>query len=359
MTLFLHLARRALIAFASSLAAVVILFLVVDFAENARIFNGAGWVRAVLELYSHKSAVVAYQTAPAAMLLAAAVTASALRRTREYTAMRALGLGPWRVAVPVLAVAALVASALVWMGDAVVVNATARADEIMATRFHRAGTFARSRAPKRWFRGRDGHRIYHLRGAGEGSSFERVTVLEVTPQFRLRRRIDAARMAPGAAPGEWVLTDVEERSFAGDGSVATVTAPSRTYRFDEDPGAFAVRPGRPSDMRRSALREQEALRRRLGLPAQDFALEWHNRLSYPLAGIPAGLLALGLALRRERKGHLTAALMEAVAVSFVFWGVQGICWSLGVSGRLPPAAAAWFPDALFLAAGAYSVKRLA
>ena len=55
MTLFLHLARRALIAFASSLAAVVILFLVVDFAENARIFNGAGWMRAVLELYRAKS----------------------------------------------------------------------------------------------------------------------------------------------------------------------------------------------------------------------------------------------------------------------------------------------------------------
>ncbi|HEX7488766.1 MAG TPA: LptF/LptG family permease [Anaeromyxobacteraceae bacterium] len=359
MTLFLHLARRALLAFAASLAAVVILFLVVDFAENARVFGGAGWVRAVLALYAYKSAVVAYQTAPAAMLLAAGITASALRRTREYTAMRALGLGPWRVAVPVLAVAALVALGLGWMGDAVVVNASARADEIMATRFHRGGTFSRSRAPKRWFRGRDGRRIYHLRGGGEGGSFERVTVLEVTPQFRLRRRIDAARMAPGAAAGEWVLTDVAERTFAGDGAVETVTAPTRTYRFDEDPGAFAVRPGRPGDMRRSVLREQAALRRRLGLPAEDFAFEWHHRLAYPLAGLPAGLVALGLALRRERKGHLTAALMEAVAVSLVFWAVQGICFSLGSSGRLPPAAAAWLPDALFLAAGAYATRRYA
>ncbi|GEJ56363.1 LptF/LptG family permease [Anaeromyxobacter diazotrophicus] len=359
MTLFLHLARRALVAFAGSLAAVVALFLVVDFAENASAFSGPGWVRAALELYANRAAAVAYQTAPAAMLLAAAVTASGLRRTREYTALRALGLGPWRVALPVLAVAALVAAGLGWMADAVVVDATARADEIMATRFHRAGGFQRSREPKRWFRGRDGRRIYHLRGVGGEGGFERVTILEVTPAFRLARRIDAARMAPGPVAGEWILSEVAERSFAADGAVQTAAFASRTYRFDEPPGAFAVRPGRPAEMRRAVLREQAALRRTLGLPAHDFELEWQNRLSYPLAGLPAALVALGLALRRERKGHLTASLLEAVGVSLVFWALQGVCWSLGASGRLPPAAAAWAPDALLLAAGALAMRRYA
>ena len=359
MTLFRHVARRALVAFVASLTAVVGLFLVVDFAENANAFTGPGWVRAVLVLYANRAAVVAYQTAPAAMLLAAAITGSGLRRTREYTAMRALGLGPWRVAVPVLAVAALAAAGLTWMADAVVVGATSRADEIMELRFHRGGGFERSREPKRWFRGRDGHRIYHLRGTGEGGAFERVTVLEVTPEFRLARRIDAERMSPGPLAGEWVLSDVAERVFAADGTLSTGSYPSRTYRFDEPPGAFAVRPGRPTEMPRAVLREQAGLRRTLGLPAQDFDLEWQNRLAYPLAGIPAALVALGLALRRERKGHLTASLVESVAVSLVFWALQGVCWSLGTSGRLPPAVAAWAPDALFLVVGAYAVRRLA
>lgn len=358
MTLFLHVARRALVAFVASLAAVVALFLVVDFAENASAFAGPGWIRAVAVLYANRAAAVAYQTAPAAMLLAAALTASGLRRTREYTALRALGLGPWRVALPVLAVAALVAAVLGWAGDAVVVGATARADAIMLERFHRGGGLARSREPKRWFRGRDGRRIYHLRGAGEGG-FERVTILEVTPGFRLARRIDAARMAPGTEPGAWVLSEVSERAFAPDGASTLAAYPTRTYHFDEPPGAFDVRPGRPAEMRRAVLREQAALRRRLGLPAHDFDLEWHNRLSYPLAGLPAALLALGLALRRERKGHLTASLVEAVAVSLLFWGLQGLCWSLGASGRLPPAAAAWAPDAVFLALGLTAVRRYA
>jgi lipopolysaccharide export system permease protein len=342
-----------------ALAAVVALFLVVDFAENASVFTGPGWVRAVLALYAYRSAVVASQTAPAAMLFAAAITASDLRRSREYTALRALGLGPWRVAVPALAVAALVALGAGWVGDAVVVEASARADEIMATRFHRAGAGAGAHERKRWFRGRGGHRIYHLRAGDDEASFERVTVLEVSEAFRLARRIDAARMTPGAAAGEWVLDDVSERTFQEDGSVALSVAPRRTYRFEEDPGAFAVRPGRPAQMRRAVLREQIALRERLGLPARDFTLEWHNRTSYPLATIPAALLALAIALRRDRRGHVTAALVESVGVSLVFWALQAVCWSLAVSGRLPPVLAAWLPDGLLLAAGIGAIRRYA
>ena len=358
MTLFLHIARRAVAAFVASLVAVVGLFLVVDFAENASVFRGEGWIAAVIALYANRAAVVAYQTAPAAMLLAAAITASDLRRTHEYTAMRALGLGPWRVVVPVLSVAMLVAAGIAWLDDAVVVDATARADEIMATRFHRVGGFQRASERKRWFRGRGGRRIYHLRGGGE-RGFERVTILEVTPAFHLSRRIDALRMTPGPGAGEWRLDGVSERSFQDDGTVATSFYTSRVYRFDEEPEAFAIRAGRPAQMRRAVLGEQIALRRRLGLPAQDFALEWHEKIAYPLAGIPAGLVALGLALRRDRKGHLTAAVVEAVAVSFAFWAVHGLCWSFGLSGRIPPAVAAWAPDALFLALGAAAVKRYA
>jgi lipopolysaccharide export system permease protein len=356
-TLFLHLARRALLAFAAALVAVVGLFLVVDFAENASAFRGPGWIQGALLLYANRAAVVAYQIAPAALLLGAAVTASDLRRSREYVAMRALGLGPWRVATPVLAVAAGVALALLWAGDAVVVDATARADEIMATRFHRASGLHRGAERKRWFRGRGGRLIYHLRGGSGGGRFERVTLLEVTADFRLARRIDAASMSPGPAPGEWVLEDVAERTFAPDGEVATAFAPRRTYRLDEDPEAFAVLPGRPAQMRRAVLAEQVALRRRLGLPAQDFALERQGRFSYPLAGIPASLLAVAVALRRDRKGHLTAAIVEAVAVSLVFWALQGACWSLGLSGRLAPALASWTPDALLLAAGLFALRR--
>jgi lipopolysaccharide export system permease protein len=357
-TLFLHLARRTLVAFLGAQTAVVALFLAVDFAENASLFRGHGWVQAVALIYAHRAAAVAWQTAPAALLLACAITASGLRHTREYTAMRALGLGPWRVAGPALAVALLAAGAMAWLGDAVAAGAGARADEILNQRFGRGGPPLAWDEQKSWFRGRGGRRIYHLRRAAQDGAFERVTVLDLSEEFTLARRVDAERMAPGAAPGEWRLAGGAERRFEAD-RVVTEAFAERSYAFGDGPDAFAVRPGRPAQMRAAVLGQQIELRRALGLPIAEYLLEWHNKWAWPLAGLPAGLVALALALRRERRGHFTAALVESVAVSLAFWLAQGLCYSLGLTGRLPPAAAAWLADGLFFLAGALALRRLA
>ncbi len=356
MTLFLHLARRALAAFLGALVAVVVLFVAVEFAEGASQFQGEGALRDALRVYGFRAAAVAWQVAPAAMLLAASLVATGLRRTREYDAMRALGLGPWRVAVPVLGVAGLVAAGMVLFDDAFAAGAAARADEIKAGRGRGTNAWSRWQEHKTWFRGRDGRRIYELRAAGPAGSFERVTVLELSPDFRIARRIDAARMLPGS-DGTWLLEEVEERTFLPGGAMTLEAAASRSYRFDEDPMSFAVLPGWPAQMRREVLAEQVAVRSRLGLPTAEYELEWHRKLAYPFAAVPASLLALGLALRRGRKGFVTASLVEAVAVSLGFYGIQGLAWSMARSGQVPAPAAAWLTDVLFAAAGLWAIRR--
>ncbi len=359
MILFRYVARRTAVAFLGALAGVVFIFLAVDFVDNAAGFAGPNWGFWVLVLYANKAALVLYQVAPAALILGAAISASTFRQTREWTAMRAVGLGPWRLALPILTVALLSGAVLVVLNDVVGVESAERAERIQATRFGRGGDLRRylaSHEPKRWFRGADGRRIYDLRGSLPGGGFERVTVLELTPEFRLERRIDAERMHP-SPDGAWVLEDVEERTFATDGAMRLERAAARTYRFDEPPGTFTVVPGRPSQLRWLTLVRQIGIRRRLGLPVTAFQLERYNRLAYPMVGVPGVLLATALALRRNRKGHIAAALVEAVGVTLLFWGVQGVTFALGLSGRVAPWVAAWTPNVLFLAAGVWFVRR--
>ena len=358
MILFRYAARRALGATLAALAGVVAIFLAVDFVDNSAGFGGHGWLPAVLELYANKAVVVVRMVAPAAMLLGAGIAVSTFRNSREYTAMRSLGLGPWRLAVPVLAVTFGLGVALVVLHDVVGVRAAERAEEIGALRFGRGGDkrrFLAAREPKRWFRGKDGHRIYNLRGSRPEGGFERVTVLEVDPAFRLSRRIDAVRMRPEGAA--WILEDVEDRTFLPDGAMRVERADARRYAFDEPPEAFSVAPGRPSQMRFGTLVHQINLRRRLGLPVVEFQLERYNRLAYPFAGVPGALVALALALRRNRRGHISSALVESVGVSMAFWAVQGVSFALGLSGRVAPWVAAWAPNVLFLAAGLVAVRR--
>jgi lipopolysaccharide export system permease protein len=356
--LFRHVMARTLFAFLGALAGVLAVFLAVDFVDNAPQLGGAGWIWPALEMYANKSAVVVRQIAPAAMILGAGIAVSGFRQTREWVAMRALGLGPWRLALPVVVVALAAGAVLVVLHEAVGVHAADRAEEIRAERFGRRQDIRRreaNRAPKRWFRGLNGRRIYHLRGTLPGGGFERVTLLEVTPEFRLARRIDAERMRPSGLG--WTLEEAVERTFRPDGTLLVERAAVRTLELDEPPEAFAIEPGRPSQMRFTTLVHQIGVRRRTGQPYADFEVERYNRLAYPFSAVPGALLAVALALRRTRKGHVSAALLESVAVSLAFWGVQGITVAVALSGRTPAWVAAWAPNVAFLIAGLLAVRR--
>lgn len=359
MILFRYVAARALFATLAAQLGVLAIYLAVDFVDNASAFQGPGWVWTVLELYANKAPVVAYQTFPAAILLGSAIAASGLRQTREWTAFRSVGLGPWRLAAPILAVALGLGGAMAVLNDAVGVRSAERAEEILGTRFVRGGAGRRWQAlrqPKRWFRSADGRRVYHLRGALPGGGFEGATVLEVTPEFALARRIDAGAMRPDGRA--WVLSDVEERTFLPDGTVKLERAGERRYDLPEPPEAFALVPGRPSQMRLSVLSEQIRLRRQMGQRVADFELERHARGAAALMGGPAALLAVALALRTNRRGHIATALLEAVGVSLALWAVQGIALAMGLSGRVAPSAAGWAPLLLFAAAGLFALRRV-
>src|SRR5207244_3201812 len=98
------LSLKFLQLFAATLGGVVLLYLTVDFADRAGSFWGRAWGKAALELYWNKAAVVGYQLAPAALIIAAALLATLLARRGELTALFALGVRPWRLPAPVAVV---------------------------------------------------------------------------------------------------------------------------------------------------------------------------------------------------------------------------------------------------------------
>ena len=150
------IARQFLQLFVGTLGGVVLLYLTIDFADGAGSFWGRAWGKAALELYWNKAAVVAYQLAPAALIIAAALLATLLARRGELTALFALGVRPWRLAAPVAAVTAVLGVVLFELGERVVIRADARAEEIQVKRFNRWGDWATYHAGASWLRGENG-----------------------------------------------------------------------------------------------------------------------------------------------------------------------------------------------------------
>src|SRR5437868_268474 len=111
--LFRYVLRSYAAAFAGIFAAMVAIYLVVDFVDTGSSYQGQTWAVDVLRLYGNKALVVARQLAPAALLLAAAVAVSAMHKRGELTAVGSLAFGPAAVYLPVAAMALAISVGMV------------------------------------------------------------------------------------------------------------------------------------------------------------------------------------------------------------------------------------------------------
>ena len=165
--------------------------------------------------YGLKALVEIDQMLPAALALGSAIAMSGLRRHGETTALWALGRGPVTFMAPIVCVAAACGLVLFLSQDAVIAPANFKSEEISALRFHpRWGDWGLYHRQQQWFHGNEG-RFFHLDHV-DGEGFGDVSVYDVSPDFRLARRTDAARIQP-LGGGQWKMTDVVRRVF-GEGS---------------------------------------------------------------------------------------------------------------------------------------------
>jgi lipopolysaccharide export system permease protein len=333
--------------FFATLGAVVLVYLVIDFADRAHTYTGRAWGRAAAELYANKAAVVTYQLAPVAMIIAAALLVTLLSRHGELTALFALGVRPLRLVGPIAAFAAVRGIALFSLGELVVVRADARAEEIQVKRFNRWGDWATYHAGSSWLRGKFG-RIYHLGPARDGG-WEPATVLEIAPPFRLSRRIDARRIEP-AGPGRWRFLEAVETRYELHGGPGGTIAERRvavlTELFPESPADLELRSGRPRQLPWRQLREQLRRREKGGQRAREYEAALAERAAVPVQVIAAALAALGLTLklqRPRRRTPLAGAVALGMALSMVLWAASVVAHALAVSGGVEPWLATAIP----------------
>ncbi len=185
-TLFGYVLRTYLRFALGILMGLVVIFVVVDFVDRAKSYTGPGWVEAAAKLYGYKALVSVQQLGPAALLLAAGMAVSALRKQGEVTAIRALTFGPSALYVPILVCSLTACLGLVAFDELVAARAGRRVDEIITQRFNRGGDWRFFYTPKQWFR--RGDRIFFLRSGSAQEGFRDVSIFTVSKEFELRQR---------------------------------------------------------------------------------------------------------------------------------------------------------------------------
>lgn len=305
----------------------------------------------VLRYYKYLSLQIAFDVAPIAVLVTTLVTFSLLSRSSEVIALRSLGLSLYRLALPVLAGAALIGVISAALQISVLPASNQKVAEANDRIKGRDKPRSVRRADQQWLIGR-GRFIYnYLNYDKESRRLQRLQVFTFDGEHGLVGRL-LASTAQFDERG-WVVQDGWVRSFEGirETSFRRFEKPV-AIDLDEPPDYFAAEIRKPRSMSFGELRDYVAEIRESGQAAPALEVALQNRVAFPLANLVMALVALPFAFRLERRGALYG-LGVAIGLGIIFMAIFALFRTLGEVGTFPAAVAAWSPNALFAVFATY------
>lgn len=341
------------------LAAFLVLTLVFTLFEliGSILQNHVG-VGVVFEYLFYFTPQMLYLTAPVAILVGTLVAFGLMSKTNEITAMKASGISIYKLLLPVVLVAGglcLLQFAL----DATWLPAFNQRQDALHDRIKGQPPQTYSNPQRKWVMGRDNDIYYYTFFDAQNRVFDNITVFQFDPQrFALTRRIFARQARwDDAIPG-WVFSHGWARSFdAAGGSSFESFVVSSFSGLRERPSYFATDTRLGTQMTYGELRQYVTAMRRSGYDVSRLSITLEKKIAYPLITVVMALLAFPFALTVGRRGTV-AGITAGIAVAIAYWSAASLLEALGNLNQLPPAVAAWTPDALFLGLGLYLLLRV-
>jgi LPS export ABC transporter permease LptG/LPS export ABC transporter permease LptF len=303
-----------------------------------------------------------YQIAPLAVLIAALVTFGVLNRNSEIIAMKATGISLYRLVIPIVSIAAILAVSLFLFDEFYLPQANRRQEALRSTIKGRPPqTFLHPE--QKWIfgqphSGEPGRIFYYQFFDSDRNEFANLSIFEFDPStFSLTRRVFAARVFWDSGSGSWRFQNGWERDLNGADTVAYHEFKQTSFaEIHEDPGYFKKENLQSQEMNFGQLDSYIGHLRQSGFDTMRLRVALWHKLAYPLIAIVMAMLAIPFALSMGRRGSLTG-IAVAIAVALAYWVVDGLFGAMGNVNYLPAALAAWSSDILFALVGGYLLLR--
>lgn len=341
---------RWLSSFAKVAVGMMILYCVIDLLAERRneiIDHEIPW-SVVLNYYVSSLPLLLYQTAPLAILVSALMVFGDAAQNNEIVAVNAGGVGLRRLLCWPFVAVAIVCAIMFVFDDRVGAAATARAEAIDDEFFSRTVDYTRSGVSLPALE--DGwtcHILKYNRRANTGE-----TVYMYALRDDRNEHITARRIYWREGTQQWMIEDgwwtVNAPDWSRELSRKRITrlvapikeTPDVLFALDVPPETKTLRTIR-EDIRRAEQRGQEALSEQVAL---------HTNFSYPVLNFVMMIIAIPCALWLGR-GGLGISFGAAIAIAITYLLAHGMLVKLGQIGTIPPMAAAWAANIVFLSAG--------
>jgi lipopolysaccharide export system permease protein len=348
-TLSIYVGKMFLIRVLAFLIGLVVILQTLDLLnESDNILAAPGATDAALWAYVKlRAPQLLAQFAPFAVLLGALITMTTLAQNSEVVIMKAAGLSPHQILMPMFAVALLFAAAHFAFNESILVRANDRLAAWQDVEYGARPPKAEDTPSSVWVT--DGNAVLHAEDAirrGAGLELRGFTLFERDAKQNLVA-ITTAQQAI-LADGRWELINGRR----------TVLANNQMTKFDRQAWntsvpaerflATAVRPDRVTyGELRTAIRELNAG----GHPTEALRASLMHKIVSPMSSVLMPLLGAVAAFGLARSGKLFIRVVIGLALGFAYFVADNFMMAMGQFGAAPPMLAAWAPFLLFFCVG--------
>ena len=328
---------------------VPLVFIVIDLADNLNDYLREGTAKLdVVKFYFYQFPYQALLAFPVAALMAAVFSIATLARHFEITAAKASGVSFYRFSAPMLIAAFLIS--LVALGLSEVIPITNRKARDALGDDVRRGAMRSSFV----YRGSEG-RVYKVQRLD--------TELGLITDMAVERRgtgyeyptyiAQAATARWDTAGSRWVLED-GRLVYVPESEHQLVFRFSELWQlaFTEKPHELLARPKDQEEMRYGELGSFIEAIQRSGGKARKLQVQQALRLAFPFACFIIVLFGVPLA-NSTKRGGTPASIGIALLTTILLLLLARISEAMGVGGIIPPLAAAWLPNVVFLGLGVW------
>ncbi|MBM3875213.1 MAG: YjgP/YjgQ family permease [Verrucomicrobia bacterium] len=321
----------------------------------------------VAAYYVFKTPEMLLTVVPVALLLAVLLALTNHARHHELVAMRAAGIGIWRLAAPCLGTGAVLSAGLLALSEWV----APRADELAAEIFTpgQAGPAESQWHPHLHFVNEREGRTWRARNYNKLSHEMLHPDVEWAQADGTRRQLFAERA--WRTNDAWVFENVQ--LFIWTTAQPDVPARALTNRlvvreFAESPrlilseikiGAMdSYRISKKIRFTLAEIADYQRLHPELREPKRsELATQFHARLAAPWTCLVVVLVALPFGAMTGRR-NVFVGVAASVFIVFAFYILSRLGMAAGTAGHVPPVLAAWGPLVLFGTVGAWMTARV-
>jgi len=298
--------------------------------------------------------LVAVELFPATMLVSVLVTYALLARRQEAIAWWASGQSVYRLMMPGLLFALVIALGS-WMIQEYVMPGSNLKQDALRARIRGGEARAITRTGRQWLASTDTRRFYSYEFGADGSLIE-PTVYELDADAVHLAQVVSGKSASWTDPTHLKITETETLALNGM-EVARRAAAETTFAGVESPAVFKPTIDKPSQLSAKDLQRYLDAAKQRGMDVSAMAVALQRKYAGPFSILIMAVIGMPLAVSFGRKGTVIA-LCVAVVIGIAYWAVGGGFQQLGNHGLLRPTVAGWSPLLIFAAAGTYFISRV-